>query len=59
MPLKISFLKLTQTQFIKELYKKEHVVQDFIVPIQHLKESIIFFEKEVNVSTLLIRCSTY
>lgn len=50
MPPKISFLKLTQSQVIKELYDKHHVVQDLILPVDKLEESIKYFHKEVNVS---------
>ncbi|XP_054284082.1 delta(24)-sterol reductase-like [Macrosteles quadrilineatus] len=49
MPPKISFLKRTQTKVIKDLYDKHHVVQDLIIPIQLLKKSLLFFDKEINV----------
>lgn len=49
MPPKISFLKLTQTKTIKELYDKHHVVQDFLVPLAVMKESLLTFEEMINV----------
>lgn len=52
MPPKISFLKLTQTRVLKELYNKYHVLQDLIVPIKHVKNALSFFENSVKVSTV-------
>lgn len=52
MPPKISFLKLTQTRVLKELYNKYHVIQDLIVPIKHVKNALSFFEDAVKVSTV-------
>lgn len=52
MPPKISFLKLTQTKTIKELYDKHHVVQDLLVPLAAMKDSILTFGEMINVSTV-------
>lgn len=50
MPPKISFLKLTQTDAVKRLYENNHVIQDMLVPMTDLKESLSVFDKEVKVS---------
>lgn len=43
-PIKIGLLKLTQTAKVKELYEKNHLIQDLLIPVRHLKESIDFFD---------------
>lgn len=43
-PIKIGLLKLTQTAKVKELYEKNHLIQDLLVPVKDLKESIDFFD---------------
>ncbi|EDV22522.1 uncharacterized protein TRIADDRAFT_50623 [Trichoplax adhaerens] len=45
-PPKISLLKLTQTEAIKKLYEKHQIVQDMLVPMQRLNESLDVFQKE-------------
>lgn len=49
MPPKISLLKLTQTEGIKRLYENNHVLQDMLVPIENMKESIKIFQDTFNV----------
>ncbi|GJQ68037.1 hypothetical protein Trydic_g10670 [Trypoxylus dichotomus] len=51
-PPKVSLLKLTQGEAIKKLYENSHVIQDMLVPIVKLKESVELFEKEFNVYPL-------
>lgn len=51
MPPKISFLKLTQTDAVKRLYENNHIIQDMLVPMTDLKESLSVFDKEVKVIT--------
>lgn len=46
MPVRVSLLKLTQTEAIKELYSKKHVIQDMLVPMKKLKESMNCMESE-------------
>ena len=48
-PPKISLLKLTQGQTIKELYEKHQVIQDMLVPLKDLGESLSVFDKELKV----------
>jgi len=48
-PPKVSLLKLTQGETVKELYEKNHFIQDMLVPIDKLKDSLQCFEKEVKV----------
>lgn len=48
-PPKVSLLKLTQGQTVKELYEKNHFIQDMLVPLTHLKDALSVFEKEVKV----------
>lgn len=49
MPAKVALLKLTQTDTIKQLYRKYHFIDDFILPISTLKESIEQFHDSLNV----------
>jgi len=56
LPPKVSLLKLTQGQTIKELYERNHVVQDMLVPISALDESLDCFQSEINVSKPYLRC---
>ncbi|ERL94765.1 delta(24)-sterol reductase [Dendroctonus ponderosae] len=48
-PPKISLLKLTQTDAIKKLYSNNHVLQDMLVPIDILKNSLNIFRETCNV----------
>ncbi|CAH0562714.1 unnamed protein product [Brassicogethes aeneus] len=47
MPPKVSLMKITQTETTKKLYENHHIIQDMLVPIIDLKESIEVFHKEV------------
>lgn len=49
-PPKVSLLKLTQGETIKRLYENHHMVQDMLVPMDRLDESLTCFHNEVNVS---------
>lgn len=49
-PPKVSLLKLTQTEAIKKLYENNHVIQDMLVPISTLKESVLLFHKVFQVT---------
>ncbi|XP_076440884.1 delta(24)-sterol reductase-like [Babylonia areolata] len=51
-PPKISLLKLTQGQTIKELYEKYQVIQDMLVPLKDLGESLDVFDKELKLYPL-------
>jgi Delta24-sterol reductase len=53
-PPKVSFLKLTQTKEIHDLYKNHHVVQDMLVPLNILEQSIEVFEREWKVYPLWV-----
>lgn len=44
LPIKISLLKLTQTETTRRLYEENHVVQDMLVPVKTLSESLDVFE---------------
>ena len=48
-PPKVSLLKLTQGQAVKELYEKNHFIQDMLVPLANMKEALEVFHKEVMV----------
>ncbi|XP_066258952.1 delta(24)-sterol reductase-like [Euwallacea similis] len=52
MPPKISLLKLTQTKTVKKLYENNHVLQDMLVPIETMTNSINIFKKTFNVFPL-------
>ncbi len=45
MPPKISFLRLTQGERIKRYYDERHVVQDALVPVQHLEKTVCYFDR--------------
>lgn len=49
-PPKISLLKLTQTEAIARLYEKHQIVQDMLVPMKYLNDSLDVFHKEYRVS---------
>ncbi|MBN3286388.1 DHC24 reductase, partial [Polyodon spathula] len=51
-PPKISLLKLTQGETIRKLYEQHHVVQDMLVPMKHLEQSISAFHNDINVYPL-------
>lgn len=51
-PPKVSLLKLTQGQAVKELYEKNHFIQDMLVPISDLKDALQLFENEVKIYPL-------
>lgn len=52
MPVKVSFLKLSQTETVKQLYEKTHIIQDLLVPTSTMAECIRGFSKLVNVYPL-------
>mmetsp|Transcript_11600 Transcript_11600/g.14462 ORF Transcript_11600/g.14462 Transcript_11600/m.14462 type:complete len:277 (+) Transcript_11600:263-1093(+) len=53
-PPKVSFLKLTQTQKVKDLYEKAHVIQDMLVPFSKMDEALDVFEKQYGIYPLWI-----
>lgn len=53
-PIKIGLLKLTQTAKVKELYEKNHLIQDLLVPVQYLKPSIDFFDSVCRIYPIWI-----
>ena len=53
-PPKVSLLKLTQGETIRQLYEEHHVVQDMLVPVSEMKSSLMCFHKELNVSHTFI-----
>lgn len=52
MPVKVSFLKLTQPQTVKKLYEENQVIQDLLVPTSTMANCIRDFDKLVNVYPL-------
>ncbi|XP_044761273.1 delta(24)-sterol reductase-like [Coccinella septempunctata] len=53
-PPKISLMKLTQSETTKKLYENNHIIQDMLLPMSYLKETVIFFEEQVGVYPLWI-----
>ncbi|XP_055327201.1 delta(24)-sterol reductase-like [Paramacrobiotus metropolitanus] len=51
-PPKVSFLKLTQGETIRKLYEEHQMIQDMLVPLQHLKTSLRFFSEEIKLYPL-------
>lgn len=49
MPPKVSLLKVTETKAITNLYENNHIIQDLLVPVKYLKESICKFHDAVQV----------
>lgn len=49
MPPKTSFLKVTETPRLKELYLGQTVVQDAVLPIRHLQAAVEMFHKVFDV----------
>ena len=49
MPPQIALLKITSPQIILDLYENKHVVQDMLVPINKLKESLECFDVKTKV----------
>ena len=49
-PPKVSLLKLTQGETVKKLYENHHMVQDMLVPMDKLNDSLDCFHQQVNVS---------
>lgn len=53
-PIKIGLLKLTQTAKVKELYERNHLIQDLLVPVKYLKRSIEFFDSVCRIYPIWI-----
>ncbi|XP_071850422.1 delta(24)-sterol reductase-like [Apostichopus japonicus] len=51
-PPKISLLKLTQTDTLRELYRKHHLVQDIFVPLDKMEDTLKFIHKEMKMYPL-------
>ncbi|XP_071799602.1 delta(24)-sterol reductase-like [Asterias amurensis] len=51
-PPQISLLKLTQGETIRKLYEQNHVLQDMLVPLNKLPETIECFERETKLYPL-------
>jgi len=51
-PPKTSLLKMTETEGLKQLYEKFHVVQDMLVPLPALHDALKVFKEEINVYPL-------
>ncbi|XP_014668705.1 PREDICTED: delta(24)-sterol reductase-like [Priapulus caudatus] len=51
-PPKISLIKLTQLEAVKRLYEERQMIQDMLVPINKLNESLDIFEAETQLYPL-------
>eukprot|EP00245_Coleochaete_scutata_P004582 TRINITY_DN17301_c0_g1_i1.p1 TRINITY_DN17301_c0_g1~~TRINITY_DN17301_c0_g1_i1.p1 ORF type:complete len:580 (-),score=128.42 TRINITY_DN17301_c0_g1_i1:523-2220(-) len=49
MPPKVSFLKLTQGEAIRNYYHERHVCQDMLVPIYRIADALEFNESELEI----------
>lgn len=49
MPPEVSLLKLTQPEAVAKLYEKAHVIQDMLVPVEHLEKAIEVFHRTIEV----------
>jgi delta24-sterol reductase len=52
LPPRIELLKYTETETTRKLREKYHVVQDMLMPIQYLKQSIQYFDAHFNLYPL-------
>ncbi len=52
LPPRIELLKYTETETTRRLREKFHVVQDMLMPIRYLKQSIGYFHKHFNLYPL-------
>ena len=52
LPPRIELLKYTETETTRRLREKFHVVQDMLVPIRYLKQSIQYFNEHFNLYPL-------
>lgn len=52
MPVKVSLLKITQTATIKRLYERQHMIQDFLVPLAAMGECLERLDAAVQVYPL-------
>lgn len=48
-PPKISLLKRTQTDTLRELYRKHHLAQDIFIPLDKMEDALKFLHKEMKV----------
>jgi len=53
-PPKVSFLKLTQTEALRQLYETQHVIQDMLVPCSKMAEALDVFHKEYELYPLWV-----
>jgi hypothetical protein len=53
-PPKVSFLKLTQTETLRKMYEEQHVIQDMLVPISKMSESLAVFENQYGIYPLWV-----
>ena len=53
-PPKVSLLKLTQGKTIKRLYEEKHMIQDMLVPLEDLTESLDLFDETVKIYPIWI-----
>ena len=52
LPPRIELLKYTETETTRRLREKHHVVQDMLMPIRYLKQSIQYFDDHFNLYPL-------
>lgn len=52
LPPRIELLKYTETQTTQRLREKFHVIQDMLMPIRHLKQSIVYFDEHFRLYPL-------
>ncbi|XP_078657401.1 delta(24)-sterol reductase-like [Branchiostoma floridae x Branchiostoma belcheri] len=51
-PPKVSLLKLTQGETVRQLYEKHHVIQDMLIPLDKMGEALRVFHKEIKLYPL-------
>jgi delta24-sterol reductase len=52
LPPRIELLKYTETETTRRLREKHHVVQDMLMPMRHLKESLEYFDEHFELYPL-------
>ena len=52
LPPRIELLKYTETETTRKLREKFHILQDMLIPIRHLKKSILYFDEHFRLYPL-------
>lgn len=54
LPVSVGLMKLTESKTINAMYEKHHTVQDMLVPLKRLQDTLEFFDENLKVYPLWI-----